>query len=126
MADELVRERRVEAIGRDNLAHGQVAGFVPDMQIEPGEKTDEPIRTRGWTYWHHLFAPRQIFMLSALNRRLSPERMINLTNELNFHSKLCAINSRSENSGRDMCLDRVFINQALNTLLNYGVRSFAY
>ena len=25
-----------------------------------------------------------------------------------------------------MCLDRVFINQALNTLLNYGARSFAY
>ena len=25
-----------------------------------------------------------------------------------------------------MCLDRVFINQALNTLMNYGVRSYAY
>jgi putative DNA methylase len=125
-ADDLARERRVETIVRDNLARWQVEGLVPNMPIDPGDKTDEPIRTRGWTYWHHLFAPRQILLLSALNRRLSPERMIHFTNELNFHSKLCAIHSRSENSGRDMCLDRVFINQALNTLLNYGIRSFAY
>jgi putative DNA methylase len=124
--DDRARERRVETIVRDNLACWQAEGLVPDMPIEPGDKTDEPIRTRGWTYWHHLFAPRQILMLSALKRLRSPERMINLTNELNFNSKLCAIHSRSENSGRDMCLDRVFINQALNTLLNYGVRSFAY
>jgi putative DNA methylase len=125
-ADDLARERQVEAIVLEQLACWQDEDLVPDMLIEPGDKTDEPIRTRGWTHWHHLFAPRQIFMLSALKRRLSPERMINLTNELNFHSKLCAINSRSENSGRDMCLDRAFINQALNPLLNYGVRSFAY
>ena len=47
-------------------------------------------------------------------------------NELNFHSKLCGINPRTRGSGREMCLDRVFINQALNTLINYGVRSSAY
>ena len=32
------------------------------MRIEPGEKTDEPIRTRGWTHWHHLFNPRQLLL----------------------------------------------------------------
>jgi putative DNA methylase len=52
---DLERERKVEQIVRENLAAWQEAGLVPDMPIEPGEKTDEPIRTRGWTYWHHLF-----------------------------------------------------------------------
>src|ERR1019366_7675965 len=47
--EDLVRERQVETIVRDNLARWQHEGLVPDMPIEPGEKTDEPIRTRGWT-----------------------------------------------------------------------------
>ena len=51
---DLARERKVEGIVRENLARWQGIGLVPDMPIEPGEKTDEPIRTRGWTYWHHL------------------------------------------------------------------------
>ena len=54
--DDLARERQVEAIVRENLARWQDEGLVPDMPIEPGDKTDEPIRTRGWTHWHHLFA----------------------------------------------------------------------
>ena len=124
--DDIQREQKVEMIVRENLSQWQQEGAVPDMPIEPGEKTDEPIRTRGWTYWHHLFAPRQLLLLSLVSRNLSAARLLNFTNELNFHSKLCAINSRSANSGRDMCLDRAFINQALNPLLNYGARSFAY
>ncbi len=42
------------------LAHWQEEGLVPDMAIEPGDKTDEPIRTRGWSYWHQLFAARDL------------------------------------------------------------------
>jgi putative DNA methylase len=125
-ADDIRRERLVETIVRDNLRNWQDDGLVPDMPIRPGEKTDEPIRTRGWTYWHHLFAPRQLLLLSKLSGSLSAAGALVFANELNFQSKLCAINSRSANSGRDMCLDRVFINQALNPLLNYGVRSFEY
>ena len=53
--EDLARERQVEDIVRENLSRWQDEGLVPDMQIEPGEKTDEPIRTRGWTHWHHLF-----------------------------------------------------------------------
>ena len=53
--EDLKRERQVEAIVAENLARWQDDGLVPDMAIEPGDKTDEPIRTRGWMYWHQLF-----------------------------------------------------------------------
>ena len=33
-----------------HLADWQAKGWVPDMRIESGDKTDEPIRTRGWTH----------------------------------------------------------------------------
>ena len=46
---------QVEQIVAENIAQWQQQGLVPDMAIEPGDKTDEPIRERGWTYWHHLF-----------------------------------------------------------------------
>ena len=126
--DDLAREQKVESIIRENLINWQKQGLIPDMPIEPGTKTDEPIRTRGWTYWHHLFSPRQILLLYILNKNLDNNPLANLilANELNFHSKLCGINPRTSNSGREMCIDRVFINQALNTLTTYGVRSSAY
>ena len=56
--EDLERERKVEAIVAENLERWQEEGLVPDMPIEPGDKTDEPIRTRGWTYWLHLFPAR--------------------------------------------------------------------
>ena len=124
--DDIRRERLVEAIVRDKLSSWQEEGLVPDMPIQPGEETTRLFRERGWTHWHHLFAPRQLFVLANLSQSLSAAGALTFANELNFQSKLCAINSRSANSGRDMCLDRVFINQALNTLLNYGVRSLEY
>ncbi len=58
---DLERERKVERIVAENLARWQEEGLAPDMEIEPGNKTDEPIRTRGWTYWYHLFTPRDLF-----------------------------------------------------------------
>jgi putative DNA methylase len=124
--DDLTRERLVENIVRKNLADWQARGLVPDMLIEPGDETTRLLRERGWTHWHQLFSARQLWMLEQHTRKLTSPSALTLANALNFNSKLCGINSRSAGSGREMCLDRVFINQALNTLLNYGVRSFAY
>ncbi len=54
--EDLERERKVEGIVAENLARWQEEGLVPDMAIEPGDKTDEPTSvTRGWMYWHQLF-----------------------------------------------------------------------
>src|SRR5207249_2932620 len=58
---DLERERRVEDIVAENLERWQREGSVPDMEIVAGDKTDEPIRTRGWTHWQHLYMPRQIY-----------------------------------------------------------------
>ncbi len=125
---DLERERRVDTVVAKNLNRWQEQGLVPDMEIEPGDKTNEPIRTRGWTHWHQLFSPRQLLLLSALWNHMRKESWgaMCFANLLNYLSKLVGINSRSPNSGREMCLDRVFINQALNTLSNWGVRSYAY
>lgn len=46
---DLKRESIVEEFVAEHLADWQAKGWVPDMRIEPGDKTDEPIRTRGWT-----------------------------------------------------------------------------
>ncbi len=49
----------------------QEAGWFPTWRIEPGEKTNEPIRTRGWTYWHHLFTPRQLLTGAEYSRQIA-------------------------------------------------------
>jgi putative DNA methylase len=129
VADEdLERENKVKRIVAKKLTRWQTEGLVPDMAIEPGYNTDQPIRERGWMYWHQLFSPRQLLLLSILSAKMRGQdwAVLCFANLLNYFSKLVGIHSRSAGSGREMCLDRVFINQALNTLLNWGVRSFAY
>lgn len=124
---DMEREATVLHTVQKNLASWQTAGFVPNMQIEPGEKTDEPIRTRGWTHWHHLFTPRALLYLSAFSRRLTtPAGRMSLANMVNFHGRLSRIDARTEGTGRDTTLMTVFFNQALNTFYNYGQRATAY
>ena len=71
--EDLQRERRVEAIVEQNLAQWQAEGLVPDMAIEPGYNTDQPIRERGWSYWHHLFNARQLLSIFILAKQVSHE-----------------------------------------------------
>jgi putative DNA methylase len=127
------RERKVEQIIRKNLAQWQAEGIVPDMPIEPGEKTDEPIRTRGWTYWHHLFSARQLLLLSLFQKNSIPfsgisnaSNQIYLCAVLNFSSKLCRFDPSGGNVGRSPKINNVFDNQALNTLYNWGERASLY
>jgi hypothetical protein len=61
---DIAREAAVLVHVRANLSAWQRDGLVPDMPIAPGRKTDEPIRTRGWTHWHHMFTPRDLTLLS--------------------------------------------------------------
>jgi putative DNA methylase len=127
-ADDLARERHVEAIVRENLARWQDEGLAPDMLIEPGEKTDEPIRTRGWTHWHHVFAPRQLHLATLVGQfgRNHPANYIGIANLLDRTSKLCRLDSFGGNVGREAKVQTTFYNQALNPLLNYAVRSSEY
>lgn len=60
--EDLHREAKVCSLFSERFKMWQEEGLIPSRKIEPGAKTDEPIRTRGWTYWHHLFTPRQLLI----------------------------------------------------------------
>lgn len=131
-AEDLVRERQVEEFVSKNLAQWQTDGLVPDMLIEPGDKTDEPIRTRGWTFWHHLFNARQISMFTLLRTKASElgylsDFYIQLSKGLDRSTKLCRWTPGSPGKpGVAVTAEKVaqvFDNQALNTFYNYGCRS---
>ena len=121
--EDLARERKVEAIVRENLARWQEEGLVPDMLIEPGDKTDEPIRTRGWTYWHHLFAPRHTSLA------LYSKAVLKLTPRTVFLGVGCAITTANWHDGSlprgnptvGNKIGAKFLQSGSKTLLNYGV-----
>jgi adenine-specific DNA methylase len=129
------RERQVTAYVQERLADWQAKGLVPDLPIEPGAKTDEPIRTRGWTHWQHLFNPRHL-LIGALIRRemlkltdpiLAMGAAIGLCRSLNHLSKLTQWLTAltTETSGGNEDVKHVFYNQAFNTFYNYGARPFS-
>jgi len=94
------------------------------MRIETGDKTDEPIRTRGWTHWHHLFNPRQLLMAALVNQYADDARLkFSLAQMLNVNSRLSRWNNSRGGGG---VVKGVFDNQALNTLYNYGARGLGY
>lgn len=114
---DVAREHRVKHFVQEHLADWQARGWVPDMRIEPGDKTDEPIRTRGWTHWHHLFNPRQLLLASLIKRHARATGTFAMTQVLNLSCRL----SRFAEGGRPNTKG-AFDNQALNTLLTYGCR----
>jgi putative DNA methylase len=119
---DLSREIEVTKYVKEHLSRWQNLGWVPDTRIEPGEKTDEPIRTRGWTYWHHLFNPRQLLIASIVRRLTTSTGVSALTQALNVNSRLSRWNYLSgpgQTAG-------VFDNQALNTNFNFGTRGVQF
>ena len=68
--DDENREKLVLNELSKNFADWQSKGYLPDMQIERGYNTDQPIRERGWRYWHHLFSPRQLLMLGLIKQEI--------------------------------------------------------
>jgi len=131
---DLERERKVERIVAENLARWQEEGLVPDMEIEPGAKTDEPIRTRGWTWWHHLFNARQLHFFSLFKSQINhyPSdisgflgiKLAALTDYIGKLVRWTVACAHSQGGGREVPAN-VFSNQALNTLYNYASRSWA-
>lgn len=124
-AEDAVRERAVRDVVERDLENLRMEGLVPDMPIEGGLKTDDPIRTRGWSDWLHLFHPRQILMLSHLHRRIkASDRAAHLyyfmPRALDNGSRLNRWKA-SQGGGLGGVVG-TFDNQALNTLLNFAVR----
>lgn len=114
------REQKVSDYIREHLNEWQENGYIPDMVIEKGYNTDQPIRERGWTHWHHLFNPRQLLVNGLIKKHCNDFLIPNLAQLLNYNSRLCIWHSaKGQGAGS---VSQVFYNQALNTLYNYGCR----
>lgn len=97
------------------------------MTIEPGYNTDQPIRERGWTHWHHLFNPRQLLVLGQTAAAWNTvegkiEKGVGclvLMRSADYNAKLSRWHPRAAGDKGE----QVFSNQALNTLMNWCCRS---
>lgn len=122
-ADDIAREREVEAFVAAHLEEWQSMGWLPGMRIEPGDETTRLYRERGWTHWHHLFNPRQLLLAGLLNRWSTAAAKPAVLQAINVNSRL----SRwAFSGGGGGIVKGVYDNQALNTLLNYGTRGSQY
>ena len=128
-AYDLQQEVLVENLVTKNLSKWHESGNVSDMFIETGYNTDQPIRERGWTHWHHLFSARQILMLALIfeisrKSKATTVAWVLIAKILNFNAKLCQwLPSQGGGLGSTK---HVFYDQALNTFYNYGVRSSSW
>jgi adenine-specific DNA methylase len=127
-AADLARETKVLELLRERFVDWQRDGFIPSKVIpEGGDKTEEPIRTRGWTHWHHLFTPRQLLthgLLAEISGRLAVSIhtraacLLGLGRMANWDSRLCVWDSSPANEKGA----HVFTNQAVNPLFAYSNR----
>ena len=120
--EDLGREQIVIQYIANHIQEWQEMSYIPDMMIERGFNTDQPIRERGWTHWHHLFNPRQLLQFGLLQKHIHnhPDKAVLsvfLIRTLNWNSRLCIWNNVWEKN------EQTFYNQALNTIFNYGCRS---
>ncbi|MFH1630314.1 MAG: anti-phage-associated DUF1156 domain-containing protein [Pseudomonadota bacterium] len=132
--EDLERECIAEDFVGKHFIDWQTNGWVPDMRIEPGYNTDQPIRERGWTHWHHLWNPRQLLSLALIRLHLVGGSLaVGFAGVLDFSSKLgrwttSGARISKDGSGKQIggasnSTANVFYNQALNTFYNYGCRS---
>ncbi len=116
--EDIQREQKVNQLVSDNIVKWQQEGLVPDMAIESGYNTDQPIRERGWTHWHHLFNARHLLMYALYFKNNTPEDYIFNAKSLDWNSRIANWMIHWEKT------NNVFYNQALNTFYNYGTRCF--
>ncbi len=124
--EDLSREQEVLRLLQERFNDWQEKGFIPSRRIERGgDKTEEPIRTRGWCYWHQLYTPRQLLLSGLLqekaksNNKLSAAAaFLGVAKVADWNSRLCAWMPHATNQKGN----QTFVNQALNTLYNFSVR----
>ena len=124
---DLERERTVLEVLHERFEIWQKAGFTPCHKIVPGYNTDQPIRERGWTHWHHLFTPRQLLLIGLFSQNIKDLGLVCEVAGQLLIGRLADWNSRLSvwlptNGGGIGGGKNTFLNQALNTLYNYSVR----
>jgi len=126
--DDLKREQIVEYFLAERLPDWQFKGWVPDMRIESGAETTRLLRERGWTYWHHLFNPRQLLFLGLSRQYIKTMSesqtalFVLFARLVDWSSKLCRYGTGAARES----IAQTFYNQALNPLFTYGVRPFGF
>ena len=124
-ASDQEREASTLALLRDRFTDWQARGYIPSRVITPGTKTDEPVRTRGWTHWHHLFTPRQLLVqgklveVSATSGSSDETKvacLFGIARAADWNSRLCRWHPHAANEKSE----QTFSNQALNTLETYA------
>ncbi len=124
---DLKREAKVLELLRERFSVWQLEGFIPSSAIVAGYNTEQPIRERGWTYWHHLFTPRQLLthgLLAELSEGLALSTqsrsacLLGLGRMADWNSRLSAWMFHAGNEKGN----QVFYNQALNCHFNYSTR----
>lgn len=127
---DLANEEMVKQLVSENLNNWQEQGYIPSLPIESGAKTDEVMRNRGWTYWHHLFNARQlltnsIFIQKMISMASSQEELVLslliLNKNADWNSRLCRWGTGQARES----MAQTFYNQAFNTMWQYGVRGFS-
>jgi putative DNA methylase len=126
--EDIEREKKVVNLLTERFSKWQTKGFIPSTIIESGDKTDEPIRTRGWQYWHQLFNPRQLLyhgLTMEFNESLTTSKLEKIStllivnNLINWNSKLCYWQFQGDKG------TSTFYNQALNIVYNAPARGMA-
>ena len=128
--DDFRREETVLHHLRERFADWQAKGYIPSAPIQDGDETSRLPKERGYTYWHHLFNPRQLLTL-GLFAEFSEAMQFNgaeavgillvLGKIINYNSRLSLWHPAAANENTE----RVFTNQSLNTLANYATRTIA-
>ena len=127
---DLQREDIVQELLNQRLDHWQNEGLIPSMAIVSGYNTNQPIRERGWTYWHHLFTPRQLLshgliaentLATTSNQYIKAASLLGMGRMADWNARLSAWMSHKGNEKGN----QVFYNQALNCHSNYSTRAFS-
>lgn len=130
-AEDLAREAKVLSLVKQRFADWQAKGFISSRKIPHGDETTRLYRERGWTHWHHLFTPRQLFMLGSFSKNaVVPDvkdtlrvgvAAVGVGAAVDNLSRLCGINPHfSKGPGST---NHVFTNQALNPQSVFGSRA---
>ena len=127
---DLEREAEALRLLEERFGEWQAKGYAPSRAIVPGDETTRLMRERGWTYWHHLFTPRQLLVHGALAQASAAgERpracfaacLLGLGRIGNWDSRLTQWDS---GAGKEL-VNQAFYNQALNTLDSFGVKGLS-
>ncbi len=125
--EDLITEQKVIELLEERFSLWQEKNYIPKIKIESGYNTDQPIRERGWQYWHQLFNPRQLLILGLISKTIEELActkeeytigILGLNKCIDYNAKLSQWNSGAGNEK----VDHTFYNQSLNSLHNYGSR----